>query len=291
MERLNGAAKALVEFDWDGLDDLKSDTTQLEDSMTTALGINYKLQFKTKKVLKEQLAEWLQEAVNIVQQQSDMILKFETTVEQMKIELIADQAKLITAQDKLLQHQQDQLFELKSAVKTTVQDTVQEEIKTYSEAVGSQNSKMEAIQVEESVKLAVKSAIREDDRSKNVMIFGLAETENEQISNKVADLFDEIGENTRVSASRVGVKKSGSTPGHRPVKCTLTSSTAVHQILLKSRQLKLLDTYKSVFICPDRTPEERAARRALVAELKAANTKQPNHRHYIKHGKVHSSEA
>ena len=91
-------------------------------------------------------------------------------------------------------------------------------------------------------------------------------------------------------ASRVGVKKSGSTPGHRPVKCTLTSSTAVHQILLKSRQLKLLDTYKSVFICPDRTPEERAARRALVAELKAANTKQPNHRHYIKHGKVHSSE-
>ena len=290
MERLNGAAKALVEFDWDGLDDLKSDTTQLEDSMTTALGINYKLQFKTKKVLKEQLADWLQEAVKIVQQQSDMILKFETTVEQMKIELIADQAKLITAQDKLLQHQQDQLFELKSAVKSTVHDTVQEEIKTYSEAVGSQNSKMEAIQVGESVKLAVKSAIREDDRSKNVMIFGLAETENEQISNKVADLFDEIGENTRVSASRVGVKKSGSTPGHRPVKCTLTNSTAVHQILLKSRQLKLLDTYKSVFICPDRTPEERAARRALVAELKAANTKQPNHRHYIKHGKVHSSE-
>ena len=288
MECLKGAAKALVEFDWDGLDDLKSDTTQLEDSMTAALGINYKLQLNTKKVLKEQLAEWLQEAVKIVQQQSIMILKFETTVEQMQIELIADQAKLITAQDKLLQHQQDQLLELKSAVKSTVQDTVQEEIKSYSEAVGSQNSKMEAIQVEESVKLAVKSAIREDDRNKNVMIFGLAETENEQISNKVADLFNELGENTRVSASRV--KKSGSTPVHRPVKCTLTSSTAVHQILLKSRQLKLLDTYKSVFICPDRTPEERAARRALVAELKAANTKQPNHKHYIKHGKVHSIE-
>ena len=279
-----------MEFDWDGLDDLKSDTTQLEDSMTAALGINYQLHFNTKKVLKEQLAEWLQEAVKIVQQQSNMIDKFETTVERMQIELIADQAKLITAQDKLLQHQQDQLFELKSAVKSTVQDTVQEEIKSYSEAVGSQNSKMEAIQVEESVKLAVKSAIREDDRNKNVMIFGLAETENEQISNKVADLFNELGENTRVSASRVGVKKSGPTPGHRPDKCTLTSSTAVHQILLKSRQLKLLDTYKSVFICPDRTPEERAARRALVAELKAANAKQPNHKHYIKHGKVHSSE-
>ena len=290
MERLNGAATALVEFDWDGLDDLKSDATLLEDSMTAALGINYQLQFNTKKVLKEQLAEWLQEAVKIVQQQSNMILKFETTVEQMKIELIADQAKLIIAQDKLLQHQQDQLFELKSAVKSTVQDTVQEEIKSYSEAVGSQNSKIEAIQVEESVKLAVRSAIREDDRSKNVMIFGLAETENEQISNKVADLLNELGENTRVSASRVGVKKSGSTPGHRPVKCTLTSTTAVHQILLKSRQLKLLDNYKSVFICPDRTPEERAARRALVAELKAANTKQPNHKHYIKHGKVHSIE-
>ena len=86
------------------------------------------------------------------------------------------------------------------------------------------------------------------------MIFGPAETENEQINNKVSALFDELGENTRVSASRVGVKKSGSTTGPRPVKCNLTSSTAVHQILLK-----LLDTYKSVFICPDRTPEERAA--------------------------------
>ena len=41
MERLNGAATALVEFDWDGLDDPKSDTTQLEESMTAALGINY----------------------------------------------------------------------------------------------------------------------------------------------------------------------------------------------------------------------------------------------------------
>ena len=49
MERLNGAAKALVEFDWDGLDDLKSDITLLEDSMTAALGINYQLQFNTKK--------------------------------------------------------------------------------------------------------------------------------------------------------------------------------------------------------------------------------------------------
>ena len=72
MERLNGAATALVEFDWDGLDDLKSDATLLEDSMTAALGINYQLQFNTKKVLKEQLAEWLQEAVKIVQQQSNM---------------------------------------------------------------------------------------------------------------------------------------------------------------------------------------------------------------------------
>ena len=285
-----GSAKALQDFDWDGLDDLKSEITQLEDSMREALGINYRNQINTKKVLKEQLAEWLQEAVRVVREQSNKILNLEATVQFMKIDLIADQAKLITVQDKLLRHQEDQLSELKAAVKSTVQDTVQEEIKSYSEAVGSQNSKMEAIKVEESVKLAVKTAIQEDDRSKNVMIFGLAETENEQISSRVADLFGKLGENTRVSASRVGVKKSGSAPSFRPVKCTLTSSTAVHQVLLKSRNLKLFDTYKSVFICPDRTPEERAARRALVAELKAANTKQPNHKHYIKHGKIHSSE-
>ena len=111
---------------------------------------------------------------------------------------------------------------------------------------------MGAIQVQESVKKAVKCAIQEDDRSKNLIIFGLAEADKEQIDTRVADLFAKLGENTHISASRIGAKTSGTAPSPcRPIKCTLTSSTVVHQILSKSRRLKLMDDYKSAFICPD----------------------------------------
>ena len=84
----NGAPKALQDFDWDGVDDAEARTRDWEDNMTAALGINYQTQFNTKKVLKEQLAEWLEEAIKIVEEQTGIIQNFKCAVETMKIELI-----------------------------------------------------------------------------------------------------------------------------------------------------------------------------------------------------------
>ena len=110
-----------------------------------------------------------------------------------------------------------------------------------------------------------------------MVIFGLEEEEQERTDSKVATMFAELEEKPKVSACRIGTKKTGTV---RPVKVTLASSTAVHQILAKSRQLKLVEKFKSVYVCPDRSPEERAARRTLVKELKSAAAEQPGFRHY-----------
>ncbi|KAL5261926.1 hypothetical protein ACHWQZ_G007587 [Mnemiopsis leidyi] len=51
---------------------------------------------------------------------------------------------------------------------------------------------MGSVQVQETVNKTVKSAIQEDDRSKNLIIFGLVETEKEQTDSKVVELLDAV---------------------------------------------------------------------------------------------------
>ena len=51
-----------------------------------------------------------------------------------------------------------------------------------------------------------------------------------------------------------------------------------------------MDKYKTVFVCPDRSLEEREARRALIVELKTAAANKPDYKHFIKNGKVHSEK-
>ena len=104
----------------------------------------------------------------------------------------------------------------------------------------------------------------------------------------VSELLSEIGEKPRCEVARVGVKRSGSTI--RPVKITLPTSTAARQILLKTSRLKQVERLKEVYICPDRSREERAARKLLVTDLKKLRAEQTQRTHYIRGGKVCSSD-
>ena len=60
----------------------------------------------------------------------------------------------------------------------------------------------------------MKNAIEEDDRSKNLIVFGLDESEDERIDSKVSALLLEIGEKPRISASRIGAKKTDTVSHH-----------------------------------------------------------------------------
>lgn len=134
---------------------------------------------------------------------------------------------------------------------------MQKEIQSYSVTKKSGGP----ILTPDSLKKVIMNAI-EEDRSKNLMVFGLDEEDGEQIEDKVAGLFAELGEKPRVAVSIIGHKKPGATTVCRPVKVTgLASSTAAHQILSKARNLKQIERRKSVYVCPDRSPEERAVRK------------------------------
>ena len=126
------------------------------------------------------------------------------------------------------------------------------------------------------------------------MVFGLPEDSNETetLNGKVVAVFAELGEKPRtVEVTRLGKAKTDSVQVRpRAVKVTLSSSTTVHQLLMKARGLRQSEIYSKVFICPDLSQEERTERRELVEEQKRLSTEQPNKKHFIKAGRVHSVE-
>ena len=107
-----------------------------------------------------------------------------------------------------------------------------------------------------------------EDRSRNVIIYGVEEEENEKLKQKVETILVEIGEKPVLKDfGRVGVKKSD-VKSPRPIKFTLSNSDHVNQVLRSARQLHSKEGYRSVYICPDRTAEERRAHKKLMELLK-----------------------
>ena len=196
-------------------------------------------------------------------------------------DLIASQRQVIALQAELLQCKNDQLQTLQTTVKTSVEDTMKTEMKSYSQIL--QKHVPQPTIANETVKTIVQTVVQEEDRSKSLMVFGLPEEEDEVLSSKVGEVFEELGEKPRIEASRLGMQNKDKTKV-RPVKVTLSSSVAANQILAKARRLRLSTKHNSVFICQDRSPADRAKHRLLVEELKKRRTANPGNRFYIKGG-------
>ena len=295
MEDLNQSLTRLQSFDLDGLEDVEACQGRWLSGVMSTLKVGDGNQLTADKFMgptKQVLSRWRVEAQDVMGRQSNMMNDMKEMIELLKTEALADKEKVIRFQDKLLEFKDEQLRSLKSTVKatveTTVQNTVQKEIQSYSAAVTKKSGG--PVLTPDSLKKVIMNAIEQEDRSKNLMVFGLAEEDGEQIEDKVAGLFAELGEKPRVAVSRMGHKKPGATTVCRPVKVTLASSTAAHQILSKARNLNQIERRKSVYVCPDRSPEERAVRKKLVMDLKKAAADQPDRQHFIKNGKVHSMD-
>ncbi len=237
--------------------------------------------FNSSTITKITLAKWLDSARDIMIRQADIISQMQDAIEMQKTDSLDDKATIIKLQSDLIQSKENQLLSLQTAVQETVQTTVQQEVKSYSAAVVS----APAISAE-SLKQAVKNAISEEDRTKNVMIFGLQEDDDEKLENKVNEIFQELGEKPKHTASRVG--RNADTDICRPVKVVLTSSNHANQILMKSGTLKRVPQFEKVYLRPDMSSEERVIRKRLVTDLKQAIIDQPSHYHYIRGGTVHS---
>ena len=242
--------------------------------------------FNTNKAKKDVLSQWLETGVDLLNNHEIVVRHLLGIVDQSKTELIAAQQKVVKLQEDLLEKKNEQLVSLQSDIKTTVQDTVETEIRSYSSVVTS--APPSSPLCENNLKTAVRTAIEEEDRSKNLVIYGLKEDTGEHLSEKVSSIFEALGEKPRVEVCRIGRETTEQVT--RPVKVVFSNSTCSRQILSKSKNLRQVVPFKSVYVCPDRSLEERQIHRQLVLDLKKKKEEEPGHRHFIRNGKLCSEE-
>jgi hypothetical protein len=206
----------------------------------------------------------------------------------VKNQMLESQNTIIQLQSELLKCKNEQLNSLensvKSSVKSSVGESVKAELEMYSAVLTNNSSESQKIISCETIKKVVQTVVQEEDRSKNLMIFGLPEQENEQLESVVNEVFQEIGEKPRVEACRFGKPKSSNVA--RPVKVTAACATIINQILAKSRSLRKLEKYKTVFVSPDRSLEQRLTQRQLVTDMKKLNSEHPDKVHFIRDSRI-----
>ena len=78
---------------------------------------------------------------------------------------------------------------------------------------------------------------------------------------------------------KIGEKVDGAVP--RPIKVILRGTEQAVSVLRSGSKLKQSPETKGVYFAPDRSPEERLARKKLVSELREKMKSQPGMYHYI----------
>ncbi len=215
---------------------------------------------------KDTIGGWLSNSLSCLNKVVNLYRKLKVDTEPLKTELIKSQQQVITLQGELLASKNDQIQSLQSSVKTSVEETVKAEFITYSAKLQTPPPSIAA----DTVKTFVKTVVEEEDRSRSLMLFGLPDSLNEQLTDKVNEVFQEIGEKPRFEASRLGFSSSsGSSKKVRPVKVTFSSSTIATQILSRSRNLKKSVKYQSVFPTLLRAPDSEGLRHKSVTNPKS----------------------
>ncbi|KAL5251689.1 hypothetical protein ACHWQZ_G014734 [Mnemiopsis leidyi] len=142
--------------------------------------------------------------------------------------------------------------------------------------------------VSKSVKEAVKAVNEEEERSKNLIVYGAQDDDESEWGysckvDKTTDTFTAICdqlecENVDVQhCTRIGEWRADRT---RPIKVEFRTAADVETVLRKAHKLKASDEFKKVYLAPDRSAEERAAHSKLVNQMKEL-IKKDNSKHYF----------
>ena len=277
------------------LDEIVHDGVDWLTKTLSSVGANYvgavtHTNFTTRREFtKDNLAKSLSDVLRIVQRQNEYIVHLEKQAQELKSDMIINQGTVIDLQNELILVKDQQLNVFKTTVVTSVEDTVKSQLKSYSEAVQKTSASVaSSLSLDtKTLKNVFKDVVAEEDRTRNFMIFGLPEDEEEQTCEKVSEILMELGEKPRIEATRLGLKTSKDAKQlDRPIKVSVSSTTVVQKILSKSRNLRTSGRYKKVFIKPDRSADQRAEHRALVLELKKRSKVETDKRHFIKDGQL-----
>ena len=212
----------------------------------------------------EKLLEHLDHVRDRLDSATDQLLKRDAQI----IEL---QSEISTLKDSIIGMKDAMLESSVSAVKTVVK----EEMQSYSSVLQTAATAVKETCVSALAPNRIRTAISRaaEDRSTNLIVYGLGETTTTTDKDKVKGLFETLSEApVLVSVERLG---KGRGEGVRPIRVVLRTREVARTILGKSVQLKDSEVYQRVFIAPDRTFEERAERRELVSKLKERKELEP----------------
>ena len=171
-----------------------------------------------KKMNKDVLCGWLEEIWGICSRAMDTSTLARRTLNDLKGKVIASQSQVIELQQKVLEKKSEELDAVTKAVTTTVKESVQLECRGYAEAVKSSCNPVVSSQTLTDV---VKEVVKEEDRSRDLIVFGLEDNQDEELSEKVCDLMETMGERPQTEADRLG-KWSSEITSPRPVKVVMT---------------------------------------------------------------------
>jgi len=227
-------------------------------------------------VSKAQMAEWLFTAMDLLNNCClPLMSSGRTTIEQLQEEKISDQRTVIELQEKLICKKDGDLG--------LVSQTVQKELKSYSSAL--QQSCSTALSPK-NIATAVKKMTKEEDRTKEVVVFGVDEEAGECVTTKVSTILEQLEEKPRImGCRRIGQRVTGESK-KRPIIFSVKSTDIVYQILKKAKRLKDIEDFKTVYISPNRTLDERISRQKLVNELKERRLGDPTGRYFIRKGEI-----
>ena len=195
----------------------------------------------------------------------------------------------IEVQKRLISIQTDQI--------DSVQKSVRTEMKSWAD-VARKNVSQNKVLTTKTVKEAVRAVNEEEERSKNLIIYGVEEGEEGDCGDvHSTDALNEIVKSVHtatvadglfpdtLNVYRLGKQVSDKT---RPIKVEFRSSSDVDVILKNAFKLKADSDLKSVYLSPDRTKEQRAAHGKLVKQMKEMITRDSSKHYFIRENKVES---
>ena len=195
------------------------------------------------------------------------------------------QEKLNTLQGKVISLQDELLVEKNRTIEKlvgSVQSTVQEELKSYATVV---KKSCTASLAPAKLQAAMKKVSNEEDRSRNLIIYGLEETDDDENTEEaVLSVIQHTEEKPKlVSCRRLGETKMEK---GRPIKVTFVTGEMARCVLAKSAMLRNVEGYSRVYLSPDRTVEQRQERKKLLGVLKEKRANCPEKKFGIRRGVV-----
>ena len=223
----------------------------------------------------EKLMEHLDHTRDRLDSATDLLLKRDSEIIELQSEISSLKDSIIAMKDS----------QLESSI-SAVQNVVKEEMSSYSSVLETAATTMTQSCASALAPTKIRAALASAtvDRSANLMVYGLVENADSSDTDKLKELFQHLDEAPVLSeVSRLGRR---SDERERPVRVVLRSRETARTILGKSAQLKDSVDFKSVFISPDRTEEERTERRDLVARLREKRKQEPEKVFRIRRGSI-----